>query len=161
LKLKRFGFRVKTLWQFLKFGFTDFWFDFYYAERLLIWKLYQMSELFYERGVCQESQKIAMEIRYYARLLDYITNYYETDIHMNHSLQFPNKPEKIFVSEKDPESGFYTYKASEELKEYRLTDEGRLEEQRERELLLRKDTPAAKRSEVYRLIGEKIHYWWD
>jgi len=90
--LKRFIFRTKTIYQFLKLGWEDYWFDSMYLEKLIIWKLNQMSQNFNDRGFTQNSKKKSEEMKKIADKLYYITEKLEDTLYEKHRNKFPNKP---------------------------------------------------------------------
>jgi len=155
--------KTRTLKEFFQLGkilLGDRWWDSSYFESLMLFKLKQMSEKFFEYGYMSNSKKIAAEIRFFMRRFNFIRNL-DNIMYIEHTLRFPNKPEKPFrrIETKD---GWFVLEMSDEMKAYRATPEGQLEEKESSTRIARLyELHTVLRGRLFHELGKKIYFWND
>ena len=160
-KMNRFINRVKTLFQFIKLGWNDYWFDSYYIESLLIFKLRQMGNKFQKLGNLEGSEESAKEMIYVADLLESVHNLEDL---MYNELDEEYNPPKVFSIETSIENGKtkHEFKLTKEYEEFIKTKKGKEYEKKQDKLI---DYLPKKRLQIrkdaYKLLAEKIENWWD
>lgn len=145
-----FGRQIKSVWKFAKFGWNNYWFDYIYLERLIVWKLEDMAENFEKRGMTLEASNLAKEMREVASDLKYVSEDLENELFEIHHKKFP------FVYD------IFNDKERERYSEYSQTKEGKkksadlkktLEQIEKKQIEIRK--------KAYIKMAERIKYWWD
>jgi len=114
---------------------NDRWWDHYYLEKMIVWKLRDMAENFEKHGMAVCSKKHAMEMKIVANHLERVMEERDSDEYL----------ETIGLVD-DPTIALGK----------RLADNYSTERHIEIEKELQK-----RREKVFRIIGKRLPHWWD